>query len=568
MSIKKLKAASDLRGVAMLVGFKPKALAYLLYVRNQNSLYKPFSIPKASGGTRHILAPIDQLKLVQRRLASHLQNCLDEIEEKQTKKPSCVLSHGFKKNFSILTNAENHLKRRWVFNLDLEDFFPCINFGRVRGYFIKNKHFDLNPNIATILAQIICHQNQLPQGAPTSPVVSNLIAGLLDIRLNRIAYKNRCSYTRYADDITFSTNLAEFPISIGRKDSHGQWEVSNKLAKEIVSSGFRINSKKTRMQYRRSRQDVTGLVVNSEIGVKRETIKKVRSQVDYFIGAKARRAIKRGATPPAQSPITAEALQGHLSYISWIKGKKFSFKKASNDWKKEPGFVRTHRSFLDYQAFVRNPVPVLLCEGPTDNIYLKCAISSLTNAPSNLKKLTHGVPSGVGVRFFRYTKTTSWIQGLGGGIPNLKNLICNYEERMNILGVSKFDSPVIIVVDNDDGPRNANFNSVVKTKGSFNSPVNGSKEFYHITRNLYVVYTPKGRNGADTEIETFLPSSALKQKLDGKTLELDEKKFDRAKNFGKMDLATRIVLPQKSQLNFAKYLPLLKRISKAIEDFN
>ena len=113
-----------------------------------------------------------------------------------------------------MTNAYIHKRRRYVLNLDLEDFFPSFNFGRVRGFFIKDKHFALHERVETIIAQIACHDNELPQGSPCSPVISNLIAHLLDVRLARLAKAHKCTYSRYADDITFSTNRKEFPSDL------------------------------------------------------------------------------------------------------------------------------------------------------------------------------------------------------------------------------------------------------------------------------------------------------------------------------------------------------------------
>ena len=565
-SIEKLRAAKDLADVANLLGFKTKTLAYLLYRVPPNRRYSAFQINKTSGGSRNILAPIAPLKLVQKRLSDHLQSCLTGIEKSQIARPNCVISHGFKPGFSIATNAANHIGRQWVFNLDLEDFFPSINFGRVRGYFIKNKHFQLNEKVATILAQIICHDNQLPQGAPTSPIISNLIANLLDIRINRLAAKNRCSFTRYADDITLSTNLKEFPASIARKSFDGKWEVSTRLSKQINRCGFQINSAKTRMQFRRSRQDVTGLTVNTRVGVKREKVKLLRTQVESLlrIGSCHKNKMVNGVN--VSELVSPATIQGQLSHLHWVKLQTDGSERVPADWKEEHGYVRLYRRFLDHQLLVTGARPTIICEGKTDNIYIKCAISILKNAPTNLKDTNQ--PDGLSVRLFRYTRTTSAIQRLGGGTGDLKNFIASYSERLKSIRANFFSSPVILVVDNDSGATKGKLNSVVKSASQSAIRVDGSKDFYKIGRNLYIVYTPKSASGGDTMIEDFLPSAAKSHKLGTKTLELDSNKFDETKNYGKVLLAEQIISRQKTQIDFSGFLPLLDRISKAIEDFS
>jgi RNA-directed DNA polymerase len=149
-TLSKLKAAKSLDDVAPLLGFTPKGLSYILYVMDSGSKYATFPVPKKSGGTRTISAPIPQLKLLQRRLAEFLTTCVEEIQD--DKKNYWRASHGFQPGKTIVSNAEVHRRRRFVFNLDLSDFFGTINFGRVRGFFIRDKSFELAPSLATVLA--------------------------------------------------------------------------------------------------------------------------------------------------------------------------------------------------------------------------------------------------------------------------------------------------------------------------------------------------------------------------------------------------------------------------------
>jgi hypothetical protein len=180
---------------------------------------------------------------------------LDEINSIHKRKDR--VAHGFKRGRSIITNAQQHRHRRWVFNLDLKDFFPSINFGRVRGFFLKNRDFALQSRVATVIAQIACHGDSLPQGSPCSPVISNLVANVLDMRLVKLASESGCTYSRYADDLTFSTNKKNFPpdIALLAKTKPGQnhkWIPGSALKKVIQRTGYRINSRKNRMMYRHS----------------------------------------------------------------------------------------------------------------------------------------------------------------------------------------------------------------------------------------------------------------------------------------------------------------------------
>ncbi|MCB5100749.1 reverse transcriptase family protein, partial [Streptococcus mutans] len=165
--------------------------------------------------------------------------------------------------------------KKYLLNIDLKDYFDSFNFGRVRGFFVKDKDFQVTSEIATVIAQIACYQGKLPQGAPSSPIITNLITRILDYRIVKIAKKYRFTYTRYADDMTFSTNR-----ELNSNKLRATKELENFLAeleRLIISSGFEINPKKTRLSNNMQRQEVTGLVVNKKINVKREYIKNTRA---------------------------------------------------------------------------------------------------------------------------------------------------------------------------------------------------------------------------------------------------------------------------------------------------
>ena len=217
--------------LADFLGIPRKKLTHLLYVQRIENCYHMFEVPKRAGGTRVICAPTGDLKSLQRSLARRLQeHCLRCREERGL---SVNIAHAFQPRRGIITNAYIHRNKRYVFNTDLEDFFGSIHFGRIRGYFQKNEYFQMPAEVATILAQLCCYQGKLPQGAPTSPVLSNLICEILDFRILKIAKHYKLDYTRYADDLTFSTNDKTF---CSRYDAFYQ-----QLQKEIRRAGFAVN---------------------------------------------------------------------------------------------------------------------------------------------------------------------------------------------------------------------------------------------------------------------------------------------------------------------------------------
>ena len=165
-----IKSRSDL---ADYLHIPPSKLAYILFKRGVESYYTEFDIPKKSGDSRRICAPTGDLKAVQRQLANALWEHQKSVYEELGIKPN--ISHAFEEGKSIITNAKIHRNKRFVLNVDLKDFFDSIHIGRVCGFFEKNKYFNLPHGAAVTIAQLACYQGKLPQGAPTSPIITNLI---------------------------------------------------------------------------------------------------------------------------------------------------------------------------------------------------------------------------------------------------------------------------------------------------------------------------------------------------------------------------------------------------------
>jgi hypothetical protein len=574
-ALKKLKNATTITDVADILGFKTKALAYILYRQPDSLKYKEFDIPKKSGGVRHIAAPQSGLKLLQRRLADVLQECLDEINTAagDQAKPFGHISHGFKRKLSICTNAKKHRNRRYVFNVDLIDFFGSINFGRVRGFFIKDERFCLNPKVATILAQIACFKKSLPQGSPCSPVISNLIGNILDTHLVKLAARTGCIYTRYADDLTFSTNKRCFPksIAVQSNDNNHIWLPGSELLRLIKHSGFEINPKKTRMQYHCSRQEVTGLVVNKKVNIRREYRHNVRAMVhrlftkgSFFLQTYEKDS--NGDYSLEMKPGTLNQLHGKLGFIDGID--RYNIERVptpkESQTKSKESKETTYRRFLFYKEFYIASRPVLICEGKTDYTYIENALRKLaSNYPSLISLDSSGKVSFL-IKRFKYSRShTTEILGIKGGCGDIINFIKAYKSEFERFSVPGMKEPVILLIDNDDGGRKVlNF---VREMLRTNVEEIKREPYIHVYRNLYLIPTPLQGNQKESKIEDLFDASILEIKIEGKTFNPSNEKVT-ATTYSKAVFARKVVEEMASSINFEGFVPLLDRIAKVIAD--
>ena len=260
--------------------------------------YTRFRVPKRSGGHRTIMAPKKRLKRAQRRL---LQRCLSKL-------PVTEHAHGFVAGRSVRTNAEPHVGKAFVARFDLEDFFGTVTFGRVRGYLIAMGY---GFEVATTLALLATEAERQPvdvdgalhwvpighrtcvQGAPTSPVLCNAIAGRMDRRLAAFAAANGLAYTRYADDLSFSGND---PSQIGK--------LLRIVADVVTDEGFRLNVSKTRIMRAGGRQRVTGVTVNQTLGLSRKQRRLLRAKIHGM----------SETSPPAE----IAKLRGELNWVAML----------------------------------------------------------------------------------------------------------------------------------------------------------------------------------------------------------------------------------------------------------
>lgn len=301
-----------------LLGMSYPVLQALIYPRQP---YKVFLITKRNGTPRVIHEPRLVLKLMQEKVLAYLYDHSGQA------KP-CV--QGFTRGRSIVTNAQKHCSPRTLhlLNIDIEDFFPSINFYRVRGVFLK-KPFEFSYEVATVLAHVCTVNGMLPQGAPTSPMLANLVCRSLDRDLMALAKRHRATYTRYCDDITFSFSVrdaARLPINICSFDS-GMLTLGEELQAIFATNSFRINPAKSRLSNSSHRLEVTGVTINKFPNVKRVFIDKVRGALHawekYGYAAAAMewetRSYKRqrriGGVPQLNN-----VLWGKLLYVRMVRG--------------------------------------------------------------------------------------------------------------------------------------------------------------------------------------------------------------------------------------------------------
>lgn len=269
-----LQSASEL---ATAIGIPLAELRFMSFQRqvSQVSHYQRFAIPKKTGGQRIISAPMPRLKRCQYWVLDHIL----------AKVPCHPAAHGFLPQHSILSNATPHVGQAVVINLDLKDFFPSVDYQRVKGVF---KSLGYGDHIATVLGLLCTEQvsdevrvdrqkyyvagkkRSLPQGAPSSPMITNILCHTLDKRLHAAATKLGFIYTRYADDLTFSSKQKERP-PVGKL----LWRVKQVIADE----GFTLHPDKQRIMRYSQKQEVTGIVVNHSPTIDAKTLHRFRATV-------------------------------------------------------------------------------------------------------------------------------------------------------------------------------------------------------------------------------------------------------------------------------------------------
>ena len=298
--------------------FTMPQLNYFINPKRNKASYKTFTIPKKSGGVREISAPVKMLKSFQ----TYVSRILQAIYQA----PECVT--GFVPAKSVVDNAERHVGMRYVFNTDLKDFFPSISQARVWGA-LKTRPFSFPEVVASAIAGLCCIEvpvkggkplHVLPQGSPCSPVLTNIVCHNLDWKLNGLAKRFHMRYSRYADDITFSSEHYVY-----QEDG----EFMKELRTIVEGQRFTFNDKKTRLQKRGERQEVTGLVVSDKVNVAREYVRDLDNLLYIwerhghnaaFAKFISRYVPKQNLHSFGSNPDMKSVIMGKLMYLKMVKG--------------------------------------------------------------------------------------------------------------------------------------------------------------------------------------------------------------------------------------------------------
>lgn len=270
-----LPAFSHVGELADAMGISTSELRFLCYQKEVSTVshYQHFALSKKTGGTRLISAPMPRMKRAQYWL---LDNVLNQL-------PIHDAAHGFIQGRSIVTNAKPHTNKQVVINLDLKDFFPSITYPRVKGIFKQSGYSEALATTFALIAtkpdtqavemdgqtyHIANGKRELPQGSPCSPAITNVLCRRLDARLQGMAHKLGFTYTRYADDLTFSSDETDKIQSV-------LW----RCQRIVTDEGFTLHPDKTRVMRKHQKQEVTGIVVNDGLSVDRPTLKRFRAVV-------------------------------------------------------------------------------------------------------------------------------------------------------------------------------------------------------------------------------------------------------------------------------------------------
>lgn len=301
----KVPIIHDVKHLSLLLGYKTELLYKV--TNDPSKFYRKFKILKRNGKLRKINEPYPTVKEIQYWI---LNNILQKIE-------ISPFAKAYVKKRNIRDNARFHKGQRIVINLDVRNYFESITVKKVYSIFLN---IGYTQKVSSVLASLCCLYNHLPQGAPTSPVLSNIYAKDLDKRISSYTIKNKLRYTRYSDDITISGDISDDRIS----------SIINFVKMVLRDNDLKMNDSKTKILRANNRQMVTGVVVNSKLSIQRKIKKNIRQEMYYIM--------KFGIDSHiARNNITKRNYIGHIKgKINWI----LSIEKNNNEFLKYKQFLR------------------------------------------------------------------------------------------------------------------------------------------------------------------------------------------------------------------------------------
>lgn len=471
-----------------------KEFGYVVYHLSDDLKYEEFDIPKKNGTLRRIHSPKPTLKYIQKEFSSIIFNCINEIRLDNANYLAC--NHAFERDKSIVSNADLHKNKKFILNIDIKDFFDSIHYGRIKGFLANDSHFKLNEKVSQIIARLATYHKILPQGSPLSPILATLIGNIMDVRFLKLAKKYRFTYSRYADDITLSSNKAFDKNIVYWCENNKKWVAGEIVINILTDSGFTINSEKTRVSYSNDRQTVTGIVVNKQRNVTLEYRRTNRSMVYSLLST--------GSFRLNDNVGKITQLMGRLNHSIYIKyyDSKFSIpldmnerikykekkqkeliKIINNNWKSDKNNItcadhqmKLLRSVIYFKYIINVDQTTIFPEGFTDPIYFSSAKEKL-NINSNIKfqKINNGLKK----------------IGLLGCASSVNTFIHNVKEK-----IDKFISykqigvipkhPVIFILDYDDGLDDCRF---------ILDKIQIDQQYVFIRDNIYVLLLePKGKS--------------------------------------------------------------------------
>jgi RNA-directed DNA polymerase len=242
--------------LSKLVGYKIGYIRKACYY--QKSFYRHFKVLKKSGGTRPISEPLPSLKEIQRWILDKLF-----VNVKVSK-----FAKAYKTNSSIFKHTFLHKNQDVVLSMDIENFFGNINEEMVYNMFSK---FGYTNHLSGTLSRLCSLDDELAQGAPTSPVISNIILKEFDEEIGAKVIELGGRYSRYSDDLTFSGNI-ELPVEI----------IELEVTRLLKKIGFKVKKNKTKKMYRHHRQIVTGVIVNKKVQISKKDRREIRQACHYI----------------------------------------------------------------------------------------------------------------------------------------------------------------------------------------------------------------------------------------------------------------------------------------------